>query len=65
VPRGQGGAVIHEPGEVVERAIRMARGGAVDTICLHSDTPGAVDLAARIRTALTEAGVSVRAVGSP
>jgi UPF0271 protein len=64
-PRSQPGAVIHEPREVVERAIRMARGGAVDTICVHSDTPGAVDLAARIRAALTEAGISVRAVGSP
>lgn len=65
VPRGQPGAVIHEPKEVVERAIRMARGAAVDTICVHSDTPGAVDLAARIRGALADAGISVRSVGSP
>jgi UPF0271 protein len=35
----------------------------VDTICLHSDTPGAADLAERIRIALREAGVAVISVG--
>ena len=64
VPRGQPGAVIHDPKEVVERAIRMARDATVDTICVHSDTPGAAGLAARIRAALTQAGILVRAVGS-
>jgi UPF0271 protein len=35
-----------------------------DTICVHSDTPGADDLAARLRAALEAAGVAVRAIGS-
>jgi UPF0271 protein len=35
----------------------------VDTICVHGDTPGAAEIAARIRTALEEAGVAVLAVG--
>jgi UPF0271 protein len=35
----------------------------LDTICVHGDTPGAADLAARIRQALASAGVDVRAVG--
>ena len=35
----------------------------VDTICVHGDTPGAADLAARLRAGLEAAGVSVRAMG--
>jgi 5-oxoprolinase (ATP-hydrolysing) subunit A len=36
----------------------------VDTICVHGDTPDAAVLAARIRTALEEAGIEIRPVGS-
>jgi UPF0271 protein len=31
----------------------------VDTICIHGDTPGAPVLAARVRDALTAAGVTL------
>jgi UPF0271 protein len=34
----------------------------IDTICVHGDTPGAAQLAARVRAALTEAGIEVRAL---
>jgi UPF0271 protein len=76
VPRSQPGAVIHDPEIVVQRAVRMVREGTVeavdgsrvplviDTLCVHGDTPGAADLAARIRRALTDAGVEVKAVGA-
>ena len=76
VSRRKAGAVIHDAGAVVERVVRMATDRTVvavdgsvirldlDTICVHGDTPGAADLAARIRTALTAAGVDVRAVGA-
>jgi UPF0271 protein len=76
VPRSQPGAVIHDPAIVVERAVRMIREGRVDaidgthvtltidTLCVHGDTPGAAELAARIRRALAEAGVDVKAVGA-
>ena len=37
----------------------------VDTICVHGDTPGAVQLAARVRAALEQAGVVVQAIGAP
>jgi len=69
VSRTQPGAVIDDPETVVKRALRLAREGTVDavdgsviplritTICLHSDTPGAAELARRIRDALTAAGV--------
>jgi UPF0271 protein len=33
---------------------------AVDTICVHGDTPGAVDVAASVRRALEQAGVTVK-----
>jgi UPF0271 protein len=77
VPRHVTGAVIRDPENVVNRALAMAREHVVvsldgsrvelevDTICLHGDTPGAAALASRIREALTEAGVSVLAVGEP
>jgi UPF0271 protein len=76
VPRHQEGAVIRAAAAVVPRVIRMARDHVVeaidgtevplvvDTICVHGDTPGAADLAARIRTALEEQGITVKAVGS-
>jgi len=76
VSRGKPGAVIHDPSAVVERAVKMAKDGTVvaadgailkfrpDTICVHSDTPGADNLAARLRTALDTAGVAVRAIGA-
>jgi 5-oxoprolinase (ATP-hydrolysing) subunit A len=75
VSRRKAGAVIHDPDAVVERVVRMATERTVqavdgsvvrlelDTICVHGDTPGAADLAARIRAALAAAGVDVRPVG--
>src|SRR5687767_9240775 len=75
VPRQQEGAVIRDAATVVPRVVRMARDHVVaaidgteiplvvDTICVHGDTPGAADLAARIRIALREAGVDVISVG--
>ena len=74
-PRSRPGAVIHDAGLAAARAVRMAVEGIVvasdgtaiemevDTICLHGDTPGAVDLARAVRTALERAGLSVRALG--
>jgi UPF0271 protein len=76
VPRTDSGAVLHDAGIVVPRAIGMARDGAiaaddgtrltlsVDTICVHGDTPAAATLAARIRAALEEAGIAVASIGS-
>jgi 5-oxoprolinase (ATP-hydrolysing) subunit A len=74
VPRREAGAVIEDVDLVVARSVAMATGRtikAVDgsvieihphSICVHGDTPGAVDMAKRIRRALTEAGVDVEAV---
>ncbi|KAB2346416.1 LamB/YcsF family protein [Actinomadura rudentiformis] len=71
VSRREPGAVIHEAAVVVERAVRMAVDGVVvavggaevplraRSICVHGDTPGAVELARSVRAALAEAGVAL------
>ncbi|MFJ6726996.1 LamB/YcsF family protein [Streptomyces sp. NPDC091281] len=73
VPRGQDGAVISDPDAVVARSVGLARDGEVTSragarvavrarsLCLHGDTPGAVELARRVRRALDESGVPVGA----
>jgi UPF0271 protein len=73
VPRNLPGALIEDPVLVAERAVRMAVDGvvvAVDgsrvevdvaSICVHGDTPGAVELARSVRAALTAAGIGVAA----
>ena len=65
-------SVLSEPALVVERAVQMVTKGTVvaitgevlhvksDTICVHSDTPGSVDLAGRLRRDLEVVGVMVR-----
>ena len=75
VSRRQSGAVIKDPQEVSERALRMAKEGiviAVDgtsipleaqTLCVHGDTPSAVDLVRSIRETLEAAGVVVTPMG--
>jgi 5-oxoprolinase (ATP-hydrolysing) subunit A len=71
VPRGQPGAVIHDPDEVAARAVRMATRGEVetltgtiiplhiDTLCVHGDTPGAVEIATALCAALKDADVEI------
>ena len=71
VPRGQPGALLTDTDAVVARAVRLAERGelvAVDgsvlptnaaSLCLHGDTPGAVDHARAVRGALTSAGVDL------
>jgi UPF0271 protein len=75
VPRSAPGALVHEPAEVAARAVRMAVEGvvvavdgtpvpcAVQSICLHGDTPGAVELARRVRAAMTAARLDVLPFG--
>jgi len=71
VPRTEPGAVIHDPALATARAIRMVTRGEVetitgkvvplhiDTLCIHGDTPGAVAIAAVLRSALEAEGVVV------
>ncbi|MFD5080202.1 LamB/YcsF family protein [Streptomyces sp. NPDC058371] len=73
VPRIQEGSVITDGDAVVERSLGLARAGTVvarsgervsvraRSLCLHGDTPGAVDLARRVRDRLESSGVRVEA----
>jgi UPF0271 protein len=45
-------ALIIEPWVAAEQAVRLAREGAVQTICVHSDTPGSVEILRACREAL-------------
>ena len=55
-PRSHPGAVL-SASEAADQALRLARSGRFDTICIHGDTPSAPAVAAAVRRALTEAGV--------
>jgi len=75
VPRSQPGAVIQEPAEVARRALMMAKEGIVEavdgrriplnvqTLCVHGDTPGAVELVRWINTVLKDAGIRIAPFG--
>ncbi len=72
VHRSKPGAVIHDATTAAERVVRMVRNGAIETItgraivtpidsiCVHSDTPSAVGIAARVRAGLEDAGITIR-----
>ncbi|UVJ39918.1 LamB/YcsF family protein [Arthrobacter sp. CJ23] len=73
VPRSQEGAVLHDVGAVVAQAVRLAKQGEIvavdgtvvpvraDSLCVHGDTPGAVQMAAAVRAGLEEAGIGIEA----
>lgn len=76
VARSVEGSLLHDPDEVVERSLKIVREGAAtaitgeeisieaDTICLHGDNPGAVDLASAIKKRFEESGVEVAPMGT-
>lgn len=71
VDRSRPGAVIHDPELAGKRMLDMVRAGAIltesgtqiptriDTICLHGDTPTAVQIARSVRGILETNGVTV------
>ena len=71
VPRSRPQALLEDPDEIAARAVQMASSGSVtsisgrrlprpvESLCVHGDTPGAVAAARAVRTALTEAGITV------
>ena len=75
VPRGEHGAAVTDADEAGRRAVQMAREGTVEAVdgstvamrveslCVHSDSPGAVETARAVRAALEEAGVALRPLG--
>ena len=73
VSRREPDAVLHDPQQIAARVLRLVTAGELvavdgstlavqaDSICLHGDTPGAVEMARQVRAALDDAGVAVRA----
>ena len=74
VSRKLAGAVLHDPAEAAEQALRMALAGEirtiggrilkrrVQTLCIHGDEPTATAVAGAIRAALIGAGVRLAAL---
>jgi UPF0271 protein len=71
-PRSMPNSVLHDMNEVIDRSLRLAIEGRVtavdgndidfvaDSICLHGDNPGAVELAAALRQAFEKEGLQIR-----
>jgi UPF0271 protein len=60
VPRGQPGALLTDGAAASKQAIDLAERG-ITSICLHSDTPGAAELAVAVADGLRRAGYELRA----
>lgn len=70
-PRGEPGAIIEDIGARAAQATAIAKEEKIaaregrllvkaHTLCIHSDSPGAIETAKTVRKALTEAGVTIR-----
>jgi UPF0271 protein len=71
VPRSQPGALLHDPAEVAARMVRLVTDGKItavdgsdvavraESLCVHGDSPGAVEMAGAVRAALEQAGVTL------
>jgi 5-oxoprolinase (ATP-hydrolysing) subunit A len=53
-------ALISSPGQAAAQALRLAREGGAETICVHSDTPGSVRILAAVSEALRKAGITLK-----
>ncbi|CAB3628373.1 LamB/YcsF family protein [Achromobacter pestifer] len=72
VSRREKGAVLHDLEVVAQRMLRLVQEGVVeaidgslarvqaDSICVHGDSPGAVDMAREVRRRLEQSGVTIR-----
>jgi 5-oxoprolinase (ATP-hydrolysing) subunit A len=73
VSRREPGAVLHDPDEIADRVSRMVRDGevtavngdvipvTVESVCVHGDSPGAVQIAGAVRGRLVAEGIELRA----
>jgi UPF0271 protein len=71
VPRDQPGAVLHDVDTIVRRCVAVASGDPIEdvdggplrlaaaSVCVHCDTPGAVEIVRRVRRALEDSGVTL------
>lgn len=75
VPRSEAGAVIADEDDRIRQGLSLARGTAfvaqngtplkvdAQSLCLHSDSVGALDTAKRMRLALEKSGIMIGPVG--
>ena len=75
--RSQPGAVIHDPKQSLDQVLEMVLNGHIPTtggkrlpvepatLCIHGDTPGAVEIARGLRAALEENGVTIAPFTNP
>ncbi|ATW05175.1 5-oxoprolinase subunit PxpA [Sphingorhabdus sp. YGSMI21] len=75
VPRSEAGAVIAQEDQRIRQGLDLARGAALTTqdgstltvpaqsLCLHSDSDGALETATKMRRALEQAGMVIGTVG--
>lgn len=73
VSRREEGALLHDPALIAQRVVHMVTTGkvtaidgtqvvlAVESVCVHGDSPGAVEIAAAVRDQLTKAGIEIKA----
>ncbi len=73
VPRGEPGALLHDPEMIAARAVRLVDEGVLEPIdgtlvtvdaaslCVHGDSPDALAMARAVRAALDAHGITVRA----
>lgn len=76
VSRKVAGSVVHDITQVVTRVVRMVKDHSVisitgkevpieaQTICVHGDTPGAVDMVKALRKALDKENIKLQAFGA-
>jgi UPF0271 protein len=71
VSRAKSGAVLHDADAIAQRVVKMIQSEEVisisgkairmrmDTVCIHGDTPGAVDIARVLCKALRENDIAI------
>jgi UPF0271 protein len=73
VSRREAGAVLNDPAAIAERVLTMVTAGTVtaadgstvtldvESVCVHGDSPGAVQIAATVRDRLKTNGIDLKA----
>lgn len=72
VSRREKGAVLHDTNEIARRMLQLVTEGGIDTIdgsftriqadsiCVHGDSPGAIEMARQVKITLQQAGIAVQ-----
>jgi len=63
IPRCEPGALIAEESVAIAQSLRLARSGAVRTLCVHGDGPAAARLLSAVRAALVADGFNFSTPG--